>query len=89
MPAAHALAENDSAVASPDPLQAVIKAFADALMAVEADARCNADTGRSATDASITANGYRPRAWHTRACTGHAGWMAAQLERGVSACAPG
>ncbi|MFJ2723083.1 hypothetical protein [Streptomyces sp. NPDC087437] len=39
----HALAEDNLASASPDPLRAMVKTFADALMSAEADALCNAE----------------------------------------------
>lgn len=38
----HALTEENLAAASPDPLRAMVKTFADALMSAEADALCNA-----------------------------------------------
>ncbi|MGW2190061.1 transposase, partial [Streptomyces sp. NPDC001719] len=65
----YALAEDNLAVASPDLLRAMAKAFADALMSAEADALCNAEYGQVSEERVNQRNGYRPREWDTRAGT--------------------
>ena len=55
--------------ASPDLLQAMVKAFADALMSAEADAVCGAPYGQRSDERVNSRNGYRAREWDTRAGT--------------------
>ena len=54
---------------SPDVLQAMVKTFADALMAAEADALCGAEYGERSDERVNSRNGYRAREWDTRAGT--------------------
>jgi putative transposase len=54
---------------SPDVLQAMVKTFADALMAAEADALCGAEYGERSDERVNSRNGYRTREWDTRAGT--------------------
>ncbi|MET7952303.1 transposase [Micromonospora sp. NPDC005324] len=55
--------------ASPDVLQAMVKAFAQALMSAEADAVCGAGYGQRSDERVNSRNGYRVREWDTRAGT--------------------
>jgi putative transposase len=55
--------------ASPDLLRAMVKTFADALMSAEADAVCGAGYGERSEQRVNSRNGYRSRAWDTRAGT--------------------
>ncbi|SCF16237.1 Transposase, Mutator family [Micromonospora matsumotoense] len=55
--------------ASPDVLQAMIKAFAQAVMSAEADAICGAGYGQRNEERVNSRNGYRSREWDTRAGT--------------------
>ncbi len=55
--------------ASPDLLREMVKTFAEALMAAEAEALCNAGYRRRTSDRTNSRNGYRPREWDTRAGT--------------------
>ncbi|MFD0782950.1 IS256 family transposase, partial [Micromonospora azadirachtae] len=55
--------------ASPDVLQAMVKAFAQALMSAEADAICGAGWGQRSEERVNSRNGYRAREWDTRAGT--------------------
>jgi transposase-like protein len=57
------------AEASPDLLREMIKTFADALMAAEADAICGAGYRERTTERVNRRNGYRPREWDTRGGT--------------------
>jgi putative transposase len=58
------------AQASPDLLRGMVKAaFAEALMGAEADAICAAPYGERSEERITKRNGYRPRAWDTRAGT--------------------
>ena len=57
------------ATASPDLLRAMVQDFAEALMGVEADALCGAGYGERSLERVNTRNGYRERAWDTRAGT--------------------
>src|ERR671922_320003 len=65
----HVLAEDNLAAASPDLLRAMVKTFANALMSAEADALCNAEYGQVSEERVNRRNGYRARAWDTRAGT--------------------
>jgi putative transposase len=65
----HALAEDNLAAASPDPLRAMVKTFADALESAEADAPCAAGYGQVTDERVNHRNGYRPRQWDTPAGT--------------------
>ena len=55
------------AQASPDLLRSMVQTFAEALMGAEADAVCGAAYGERSSDRENTRNGYRRRAWDTRA----------------------
>lgn len=55
--------------ASPDLLRDMVKTFAEALMAAEADAACGAPYGVRSDERVNSRNGYRPREWDTRAGT--------------------
>ena len=55
--------------ASPDLLCEMIKAFADASMAAEAEALCNGGYRQRTSERTNSRNGYRPRDWDTRAGT--------------------
>lgn len=57
------------AAGSPDLLQAMVKTFADALMAAEAEALCGAEYGERSDTRVNSRNGYRSREWDTRAGT--------------------
>jgi len=57
------------AAGSPDLLQTMVKTFADALMAAEAEALCNAEYGERSSERVNSRNGYRTREWDTRAGT--------------------
>src|SRR3712207_2780834 len=53
--------------ASPDLLRQLVQTFAEALMSADADAVCGAGYGQRSEHRSNTRNGYRHRAWDTRA----------------------
>src|SRR5829696_9040042 len=53
--------------AGPDLLRSMIQTFAEALMSAEADAVCGAGYGQRSPERTNTRNGYRHRAWDTRA----------------------
>ena|SRR5829696_3068446 len=53
--------------ASPELLRSMIRTFAEALMSADADAVCGAGYGQRSLDRTKTRNGYRHRAWDTRA----------------------
>ncbi|WP_045875773.1 IS256 family transposase [Pseudofrankia sp. DC12] len=55
--------------ASPDLLGSMVKAFAEALMNAEVDEICNAEYGEVSPERVNRRNGYRDRAWDTRAGT--------------------
>jgi len=55
--------------ASPDLLGSMVKAFAEALMNAEVDEICNAEYGKVSPERVNRRNGYRDRAWDTRAGT--------------------
>jgi putative transposase len=55
------------AQASPDLLREMVTTFAEALMSAEADAVCGAGYGVRSGERVNTRNGYRSRAWDTRA----------------------
>ena len=55
--------------ASPDLLRAMVQDFAEALMGAEADALCGAPYGKRSSERVNIRNGYRERAWDTRAGT--------------------
>jgi transposase-like protein len=55
--------------ASPDLLREMVKTFAEALMAAEAERLCNAGYRERTAERANSRNGYRPRAWDTRAGT--------------------
>ena len=55
--------------AEPDLLRSMLKTFVEALMSTEADALCGADYGTRTAERVNMRNGYRPRAWDTRAGT--------------------
>jgi transposase-like protein len=59
--------EEQLAQASPDLLRAMVTTFAEALMSAEADAVCGAGYGERSDERTNTRNGYRRRAWDTRA----------------------
>src|SRR6202000_1596097 len=59
--------EEQLAQASPDLLRAMVQSFAEALMGAEADAVCGAAYGERSEQRANTRNGYRRRAWDTRA----------------------
>jgi putative transposase len=52
--------------ASPDLLQTMLQAFAEALMSAEADAVCGAPYGQVSEDRVNRRNGYRDRRWDAR-----------------------
>ena len=52
--------------ASPDPLRAMVKDFAEALMGAEAEAPCGAPYGERSPERVNRRNGYRERDWDTR-----------------------
>lgn len=49
--------------ASPDVLQAMVRAFAQASMSAEADAICGVGYGQRSDERINSRNGYRPREW--------------------------
>lgn len=53
--------------ADPDLLRSMVNAFVDALMGAEVDALCNAGYNERSEDRENSRNGYRTRAWDTRA----------------------
>jgi putative transposase len=55
--------------ASPDLLREMVKTFAEALMAAEAETLCNAGYRQRTSDRTNSRNGYWPREWDTRAGT--------------------
>jgi putative transposase len=55
--------------ADPDLVKTMLQTFAEALMAAEAQARCNADYGEVSVERVNSRNGYRSRRWDTRAGT--------------------
>jgi hypothetical protein len=55
------------AAASPDLLREMVKRFAEALMAAEADAVCGAGYGERSEQRVNSRNGHRLRDWDTRA----------------------
>ncbi len=57
------------AQASPDLLRAMVKTFAEAIMAADADAVCNAGYRERSPERTNRRNGYREREWDTRAGT--------------------
>jgi transposase-like protein len=59
--------EEQLAQASPDLLRAMVTTFAEALMSAEAEAVCGAGYGERSDERTNTRNGYRRRAWDTRA----------------------
>lgn len=61
--------EENLASASPDMLRAMVALFAGQLMGAEADALCGAEYGQSGEGRMNYRNGYRRRAWDTRAGT--------------------
>ena len=61
--------EEQLAQASPDLLRAMVKTFAEALMAAEADAVCGAGYRERSDERVNSRNGYRAREWDTRAGT--------------------
>ena len=63
------LLEDNLATASPDLLRAMVATFAEALMSAEADAICGASYGQVSEERTNSRNGYRRRAWDTRAGT--------------------
>jgi transposase-like protein len=52
-----------------DLLREMVKVFAEQLMGADADARCGADYGERSPERVNRRNGYRERAWDTRAGT--------------------
>ena len=64
-----AMLEENLASASPDVLRAMLAVFAGQLMGAEADALCGAEYGQSGEGRVNYRNGYRQRAWDTRAGT--------------------
>jgi transposase-like protein len=52
-----------------DLLREMVKVFCQQLMGAEADALCGADYGERSPDRVNRRNGYRTRAWDTRAGT--------------------
>jgi putative transposase len=50
----------------PDLLRDIVQAMAEALMAADADAACNAAYGERSTERTNSRNGYRQRRWDTR-----------------------
>ena len=63
------LLEENLASASPDMLRAMLAVFAGQLMGAEADALCGAEYGQAGEGRVNYRNGYRHRAWDTRAGT--------------------
>jgi putative transposase len=63
------LLEENLAEASPDVLRAMVKMFAQSLMGAEVDALCGAEYGQVSDERVNSRNGYRQRAWDTRAGT--------------------
>lgn len=61
--------EEQLAAASPDVLRAMGRTFAETLLAAEADAVCGAGYGQRSAERVNSRNGYRDRAWDTRAET--------------------
>jgi transposase-like protein len=61
--------EKQLAQASPDLLRSMVQAFAEALMATEAEAVCGAGYGERSAEHTNTRNGYRRREPDTRAGT--------------------
>jgi transposase-like protein len=61
--------EEQLAQASPDLLRAMVKTFAEAVMAAEAEAVCGAGYRERSDDRTNSRNGYRAREWDTRAGT--------------------
>jgi len=61
--------EEQLAQASPNLLRAMVKTFAEALMAAEADAVCGAGYRERSDERVNSRNGYRAREWDTRAGT--------------------
>jgi len=57
------------AQASPDLLRQMLSTFVEALMGADADAICGAPYGERSEERTNTRNGYRRRAWDTRAGT--------------------
>jgi hypothetical protein len=57
------------AQASPDLLRAMVKTFAEAVMAADADAICNAGYRERSPERTNRRNGYRERDWDTRTGT--------------------
>jgi putative transposase len=55
--------------ASPDLPREMVKTFAEALMAAEAEALCNAGYRQRSSERTNSRNGYRPRDWDTRVST--------------------
>ena len=55
--------------AEPDLLRSMLRTFVQALMGAEADALCGAPYGSRSDERVNSRNGYRPRAWDTRAGT--------------------
>jgi hypothetical protein len=53
--------------ADPDLLRAMVSAFVDALMGAEVEEICNAALNERTPDRENSRNGYRTRAWDTRA----------------------
>jgi putative transposase len=61
--------DDQLAQASPDLLRAMLKTFVEALLSADADAVCGAGYGERSPDRVNRRNGYRERAWDTRAGT--------------------
>ncbi|MFF4774976.1 transposase, partial [Microtetraspora fusca] len=53
----------------PDLLRSMVKTMAEALMSAEADSLCGASYGERSGERTNSRNGYRARAWDTRAGT--------------------
>jgi putative transposase len=64
-----AMLEENLASASPDVLRAMLALFASQMMGAEADALCGAEYGQVSDGRTNSRNGYRHRAWDTRAGT--------------------
>ena len=64
-----AMLEENLAAASPDVLRAMLALFAQQMMGAEADAVCGAEYGQVGEGRVNSRNGYRHRAWDTRAGT--------------------
>lgn len=64
-----AMLEENLASASPDVLRAMVALFAQQMMGAEADALCGAEYGQAGEGRVNYRNGYRHRAWDTRAGT--------------------